>query len=252
MQHRVIVFRTIDSTNSEAQRRVSKGELGPVWLRADEQVSGRGRSGRSWVSPIGNLSATLIFQPECQLDNLHQLSLVAGLAAHDTIERALGQGPSSAKPQLKWPNDILIGNRKIGGILVEGASRGCQSVAMVGFGMNLAVTPEVGGRHATCLGDYMASSTPEQFLQELDCALHAWLEVWGRGTRFQDITEAWLLRAHPTGTSLTINTHQGRVSGDFLGLERDGALLLRETKGTVRSFHFGDVAIVKSQRDHDN
>ncbi len=105
----------VDGTNAEAMRRVLAGERGPLWISADRQLSGRGRSGRIWTSAPGNLFASVVATLDCQPAAAGQLSLVAGVAVIDAIRRA-GDVPGL---RLKWPNDILVGMAKAGGILVE-------------------------------------------------------------------------------------------------------------------------------------
>ena len=109
----------VDGTNAEAMRRVLAGERGRLWISADRQLSGRGRSGRSWASAPGNLFASVVATLDCPPAAAGQLSLVAGVAAIDAIRRA-GEVPGL---RLKWPNDILVGNAKAGGILVESTSQ---------------------------------------------------------------------------------------------------------------------------------
>ncbi len=239
----VVEFATIDSTNSEAQRRVAAGERGPLWIRADRQLTGRGRSGRVWSSPPGNFSATYVFTPGCPLEHLHQLSFVVSLAAHDTIAHHLASAAEIAHCSLKWPNDVLIEGAKVGGILVESSVVGCEAVAMIGCGLNIAVRPPVDGRDVTALADHGACPTPAAFLAHLDRELQLWLGRWRRCEGFAVIRDAWLDRAHPIGASLVVNASGDEATGAFHGLAEDGALLLAATDGTVQRFHFGDVAL---------
>ena len=147
----VVEFDTIDSTNSEAHRRAAAGERGPLWIRAERQEAGRGRSGRGWSSPAGNLSLTHLFVPGCPASRLHQLSFVAGLWMHDAVSPYVrGQ----ERLQLKWPNDLLVGPAKVGGILVESSTYGGDVVAIVGTGLNIAVSPPVSEREVGRLADF--------------------------------------------------------------------------------------------------
>src|SRR5258706_6388441 len=108
----------VDSTNAEALRRAKAGERGPLWIVAKEQSGGRGRRGRAWVSPAGNLHATLMLTDPAPPAAAAQLGFVAGLALHDAAAAA---APALApRLALKWPNDMLCAARKIGGILIEG------------------------------------------------------------------------------------------------------------------------------------
>src|SRR5262245_60658958 len=115
--HNVVTFPTLDSTNAEALRRALAGEMGPLWIVAERQTGGRGRSGRSWLSEPGNLHASLLTVLPVSAPEAAQLSLVAGVAAVDAIRVAMSL-PKDDALRLKWPNDVLITRAKAGGILV--------------------------------------------------------------------------------------------------------------------------------------
>ena len=244
MRCRVIEFDTIDSTNSEAMRRAARGERGPVWIRADPQQLGRGRSGRQWSSPPGNLAATLLFDPGCPPDKLHQLSLIAGVAVCDALGVYLDARKATPGIRLKWPNDVMIDDAKVCGILVESSVFGDRSVAVIGIGCNLGYSPQIEDRSVTCLADHVARSpSPSAFLEHLSLALERWLAIWDAGRSFADVRDAWLGRAYPIGARISVRTGSERVEGGFAGLGEDGALLLEESTGNLRTFHFGDVAV---------
>src|SRR5260370_17638961 len=108
----------VDSTNAEALRLAKAGERGPLWIVAKEQGRGRGRRGRAWVSPAGNLHATLMLTDPAPPAAAPQLGFVAGLALHDA---AVAAAPAlTSRLALKWPNDLLCAGRKIAAILIEG------------------------------------------------------------------------------------------------------------------------------------
>ncbi len=238
----VITLGQIDSTNSEAMRRVTSGETGPLWIRAEAQSRGRGRSGRSWTSEPGNLYATLLFAPGCARSEAHQLSLLTGVAVHDAIGAMAGADITGLR--LKWPNDVLIGMGKVSGILAEStvAASG-ELLAVVGVGINLAHAPADAGRGTTCLAEHGISADPTTALEQLDKAMRHWLGTWDRGHGFAAIRGAWLGRAGSIGEMLAINAAEGRIEGRFAGLDADGSLLI-EADGRERRFLFGDVTVV--------
>lgn len=239
----VIEFDAIDSTNAEALRRAAKGERGPVWLRADRQLQGRGRSGRAWASPSGNLSATLLFRPGCEVERLSQLSLIAGIAVFDAVAASFSSAGVSVPDGLrvKWPNDVMIAEAKLSGILIETTHMGGEIVAAVGCGMNISTTPDVTGRAVTRLADHGIETTPSDVLGHLSHAFRRWLAVWQAGDNFPAIREAWLERAGPLGAPMTIHTGAGHSAGAFSGIDPAGALLLMDAAGSLRRFHYGDV-----------
>ena len=231
----------VDSTNAEAMRRLLAGESGPLWVLADRQLAGRGRSGRAWASAPGNLFASLLVKTDCPSAKAGQLSLVAGVAAVEAIAK---MGPVSGV-RLKWPNDILIGPAKAGGILVESSSRAQHPgvVAVVGVGLNLASAPEDLGPAATYLAAHGLSLSPRDALCFLAQAMTDWLDMWNGGEGFARVREAWLARAGAVGEPLTVHAAGGLVHGRFAGLDEDGALIVTGADGRQRSFTFGDVSL---------
>lgn len=238
---RIVACDELDSTNSEALRRALQGETGPLWITANAQTHGRGRSGRAWNSPHGNLYASLLFQPGCKPELVHQLSLLAGVAVHDAIG-SVGVLPGL---RLKWPNDVLVGTAKLAGILSESVvgSAG-EPFAILGIGLNLVASPTDTPRPATCLAAHGLTVAPTAALQAIDKALFRRLSVWQAGLGFAAIRTAWLERAGPLGETLAVITGEGRIEGSFGGLDPDGALLLKDPDGCEHRFSFGDVTVV--------
>jgi BirA family biotin operon repressor/biotin-[acetyl-CoA-carboxylase] ligase len=234
-------FDEIDSTNAEAMRRIAAGERGQLWITARFQSRGRGRSGRSWSSADGSLAATLMVTPGCAPAALPQLSLLAGVATHDAIAGALPAG-AQALTRLKWPNDVLIAGAKASGILVESTAVGADVVAVIGIGINIAAPPELGDRPTTSLATHGAAIDVSGMSIRLAASLATWLETWDRGARFDAVRSAWLERAGPPGMPMTVHAGGVPVSGAYVGLDIDGALLLDTTSGRQR-FTFGDVAL---------
>lgn len=248
----------VDSTNAEAMRRAAAGVRGPLWIAADTQTAGRGRSGRSWSSDVGNLHASLLVTLAVPAARAYQLALVAGVAGFDALAAAAGP---EALPglRLKWPNDILINGEKAGGILIESSilAKGSggeapELAAVIGMGINVVSAPAALDRPVTCLAAHGVRPDSDLLLARLSEAMEAWIDIWLRDGGFAVIREAWLNRAHPLGERMTINTGSERVSGLFLGLDPDGALRL-ETDGGARCFSFGDVSLepLGPGRQHD-
>lgn len=249
---RLVHLAEVDSTNAEAMRRALAGEEGPLWVLADRQTAGRGRSGRTWASEPGNLFASLLISTACPAAKGGQLSLVAGVAAIDAINKA-GALEKGAGLRLKWPNDILIGPAKAGGILVESSRRGAQAgmLAVVGVGLNLASAPAELAPGATYLARHGLPLSPRKALCFLAGAMDAWLETWNDGQGFARIREAWLQRAGAAGEPLTVHASEGPVDGRFVGLDAEGALVIAGPDGRERRFTFGDVTLANLPRGAD-
>ena len=241
---RIVELEETDSTQAEAQRRAAQGERGPVWISTARQTRGRGRSGRAWASLTGNLAATLLFEPGCPAALLPQLSLVTGVAAFDAVAAHFDPVAGTPPLRLKWPNDLLVGDAKLAGILVESMLQGASIAAMAGIGLNIVKAPAIEGRVLTCLADHMPHPPmAAALLRELAQRMHDWLQVWDKGAGFPLIREAWLSRGLPQGTAMTVNAGDGPVGGTFAGLDIDGALLLLEPSGDRRRFSWGDVTL---------
>lgn len=161
------------------------------------------------------------------------LALAAGVALIRAVEAA---APATGL-QLKWPNDLLLGPGKLGGILLERS--GDRIVA--GFGVNLAAAPELPDRPTAALSN-IALVTPESFAPLLAASMDRALTLWR--SDFDSLRTMWVESAHPAGTPLTVHSGEGeRVSGRFEGLEPDGALRLRTDDGQSLILHAGDVSL---------
>jgi BirA family biotin operon repressor/biotin-[acetyl-CoA-carboxylase] ligase len=241
---RVIHVAETGSTNADAMRLALAGEHLPFWVIADTQTGGKGRSGRDWISYPGNLHASLAFACAAPLGNAGQLSLVAGISAVDAIRATMELAPS-VKLRLKWPNDILIGFAKTGGILVESTSwrEGPGFLAIVGFGLNLVAFPDAIEREVTALGQHGRAPGIRDIIPVLSNRISFWLGQWNGGSNVDIIREAWVERAGPVGEAITINTTAGQVSATYRGLGKTGALLA-DVDGVLKEFNYGDVALV--------
>jgi BirA family biotin operon repressor/biotin-[acetyl-CoA-carboxylase] ligase len=236
-------FDRIDSTNEEAKRLAKAGTAGPIWILAREQTLGRGRRGRAWHSPPGNLMATLFFRPAVSAAKGGELSFVAALAVADSISTF---APGVAL-RLKWPNDVLLAERKVAGILLESASP-AGSPALdwlaIGIGINLAHSPAdlpEGALPATSLAAVVgAPPEPEVALQEL---AKAWARRYGdwHGAGFAPTRRDWLARAGGLGARIVVRLPAETIEGVFEGLDDSGALELRLASGLTRRIAAGEV-----------
>ena len=231
-------FETIDSTNAEARRRAAAGQREPVWISADTQTAGRGRRGRTWVSPKGNIAATLLIAPGRPLAACAQLSFVAALAASDALARMA----PSAEFKVKWPNDVLANGRKIAGILLESASAGSAPEWLaIGIGINLATHPPDTEFPATSLAALgQCPPAAGTALSELAAAFAKWYDIWA-AQGFAPIRDAWLARAAFLGRRIRARLEREEAHGVFEGIDETGALILRETADRVRTILAGEV-----------
>jgi BirA family biotin operon repressor/biotin-[acetyl-CoA-carboxylase] ligase len=202
------------------------------WLVALHQEAGRGRQGRTWIPAPGNFYGSTLVQLRAGDPPAQTLALATGLALIEAIDIGVPGQPL----RLKWPNDLMLGGRKLAGILLERSG----DRVVIGFGVNLAAAPELADRQGASLGGKLA---PETFAPLLAGSLARLVGLW-RESPPAMVAQAWLARAHPVGTRLTV--HSGAtetVSGTFEGIERDGAMRLRRDNGAIDLIRAGDVCV---------
>lgn len=231
----------IDSTNTEAKRRVATG-FHDQWIVADQQTAGRGRHDRQWISPTGNVYATALFHEPGGLQVALRLPFAAALAVTDVV---LEYAPG-ADVRVKWPNDVRIDRRKVSGILVETGGTGSDFWIAAGMGINLLPPPlnvtqpatslqELGMQPGTSVATVF-SSLQNAFMRRLQQARSGFA-----GTRAD-----WLARAEALGQPVQVRAGESMVEGIFEDLEEDGALLLRLPDGSRRTIRAGEVEIRRS------
>jgi BirA family transcriptional regulator, biotin operon repressor / biotin---[acetyl-CoA-carboxylase] ligase len=257
----LVALATVGSTNSEALVRARRGERAPLWITATAQTDGRGRGGRSWFSPPGNLYASLLLREPSTLERAPELAFVAALALRDAV---VAEAPALA-PQLgfKWPNDLLLGAEKCGGILIEGeaAVEPINSVSVViGLGVNCAHHPGAasdprpdnpfGARPAcdeavlfpaTDLRSHGAAVTPERLFTKLSATMCRRIAQWDCGRGFAIILGDWLAAARGIGEVIRVRDGGGEKTGRFVGLDQSGRLVLELPGGNLEKIAAGDV-----------
>ena len=214
-----LTFQKPDSTNEEALRQLAAGQEGTFWIVADEQTQGRGRMRRQWLSPEGNLYASLVLRLSASASVATQLSFVAALAAHDAIARHLDPGKLPGL-RLKWPNDVLLDGAKIAGILIESVARlkaGGLS-AIIGIGINVSAAPPDTGRPVAAL-DLEPAACAAVFRSLAD-AFEKWLGSWEEGRGFAGIREAWLARALALDKPISVSLNGSSIRGTFRGVDQ--------------------------------
>jgi BirA family transcriptional regulator, biotin operon repressor / biotin---[acetyl-CoA-carboxylase] ligase len=237
---RIVRLGAIDSTNEEARRRASTGDTCRMWIVADEQTAGRGRRGRAWISPTGNLHASVLMIDPCPPPFAAQLGFVAGVALARAA-RDLG----ATEVGLKWSNDLMSHGAKCAGILVEGVGLGGGRAGyVVGVGVNCAHAPK-GLEYATSRltrvdGHAVGSSQVfERLLQRFGEAL----DIWRAGEAFDRIRDAWLDCALGLGERIAIKNEADQREGVFEGIDATGRLLMRSGSG-LETIEAADLRLV--------
>jgi BirA family biotin operon repressor/biotin-[acetyl-CoA-carboxylase] ligase len=223
------------STNDEAAALARAGASHGTIVIAERQTAGRGRDGRTWQSPAGGLYLSAVLRPALGPADVPPLTLAIGVAACDAA-RDVG-----AHAELKWPNDLYVGDKKLAGILVEAQSHGTRLEAViVGIGVNLATTPELApdARGATAIGKV----DREHFIARLLARLEHWIDRYVAGG-VAAIVPAWRDRMMHD-----LVLRAGELVGALAGIDDDGALLVRDDHGRVHRIRSGDVAVLPPLR----
>lgn len=239
-------FSKIDSTNSYARRLAKQGAGEGEVIIAEAQTRGRGRLGRSWVSPpFVNLYFSVILRPQLPPVHAPQLTLMAAVALADTIASFIGTPPT-----IKWPNDILVGDKKLAGVLTESS---CDSerieFVILGIGINLnypvALMPEVIRERATSIvtltkNNISRESFVRRLIQDLD-RCYGELEEDG----FASLATRWEALFGLRGKKVRVEMTDHMMVGTAKGIDRDGALILEDERGERQRIIAGDVIPVE-------
>lgn len=224
------------STNEDIKHAAIIGEAEGLVVTAKRQTAGRGRQGRLWSSPEGNLYASVLLRPQCRMEDVGLYSFVAAMAVHAAVQRAL----PSADVQVKWPNDVLVNDKKISGILIEtsGGQSGYLEWMAMGIGINVTSFPDDLPYAATSLRSEGAHEDAEDVLSYVLTALDQW-RLTLKHDGFWPLRRAWLAAAK--GGGMRVRLPKEEVIGQFAGLDERGRLILRLADGLERAIDTGDV-----------
>lgn len=233
-------YERLSSTQDEMKARLAPGgaqSLPPEGLviQAIEQSAGRGRQGRLWFSPPGNLYISLLLRPACSLAQAGALSLVISYSLARALESLCGPDAGFV---LKWPNDVLLEGRKCAGILLETETgpNGALHYVIAGIGVNLVSAPPetgiaLGAAHTIALADLR------------DAVLDAVREDYNqwRVRGFAPFREKWLRRAFAPGTEISVGADKAKIAGTFKTVDHNGNLVMTDAQGRERTLASGEI-----------
>jgi BirA family biotin operon repressor/biotin-[acetyl-CoA-carboxylase] ligase len=243
--YHLLSFDSLDSTNEEGKRLARGGGCHGAVIWAKQQTSGKGRMGRNWVSSEGNLFVSILLQPEKPLQEFSQLSFVAAIAAIEALEGLL---PDSSKLKCKWPNDILLGDKKLGGILLEsfrteddGQFQNHGAWVVVGVGVNVDSHPPRTEFPSTCLKDAGVELVSAKII--LSRFIHHFIERYNEWNTkgFAPVRKLWTQYAWGLDQRLCARLPDGDIEGMCQGI-----LLLKLDNGTKQQVHAADVFPVEA------
>jgi BirA family biotin operon repressor/biotin-[acetyl-CoA-carboxylase] ligase len=227
-----------DSTNDTVRQAAQRGEPEGLVVTANRQKAGRGRQNRVWLSdqPLG-LYVSLLLRPDWPVTGITRLTLLSGLAAAEALE-----AHCHLPVALKWPNDLMVQGRKLGGILVEAmANHGRMEAAILGFGLNLNQTPEDFPEALRSTAVSLSQATGQLWRRaEVLVALLTQMEKLYNEPPAA-IHERWSARCVSLGKTLSLQTPEGLREGQALGVDEDGRLLLRLDSGKITCISVGEI-----------
>jgi BirA family transcriptional regulator, biotin operon repressor / biotin---[acetyl-CoA-carboxylase] ligase len=246
--YRLAAFDSIGSTNAEALAQARAGEHGPLWFVTSEQTAGRGRRHRPWIALRGNLASSILEVIDVTPATAATLGFAAGLALEAALKTlSLEASPRAAgledmKFSLKWPNDVMAGQRKLAGILLEAETVADNRLAVVvGIGTNVVAAPEGTPTPATSLAALGVNGDAEGLFAVLS---DAWVElrgVWDNGRGFGEIRRLWLQRAAGLGQPVSVVAGGVNITGTFDTIDDSGCLIIRTPEGKRVPISAGDV-----------
>ncbi len=232
---RLRIHETLPSTSDLLLQLAVAGEPEGLAVMARQQSAGRGRDGRVWESPRGNLYLSLLLRPGGPAREAPQWALLAAVALHEVLAPLLHE-PEALR--LKWPNDLLLGGAKCAGVLAEASAtaEGRTDWLVLGIGANLAAAPQLPDRPTAAL---RVSGPVEEVAGALLGAIARWRRV-RLLEGFRPVRAAWMERGPALETAITVRGPSGPIHGRFVGLAEDGALLI-STGGRVHAVSSGEI-----------
>jgi len=243
--YHLLSFDSLDSTNEEAKRLAKGGGHHGAVIWAKHQSEGKGRMGRTWISSDGNLFVSVLLQPEKSLADIGQLSFVAAVAVLEALEALV---PEGKRLQCKWPNDILLNDRKLGGILLESfqCSDSKKNWVVAGVGINIDSYPPRTEFPAICLREAGVELVSAKII--LSRFIHHFIDcynIWNT-KGFAPIRKKWTASAWGMEQRLCAHLPDSSIEGICQGIDANGSLTLKLDNGKKHHVHAGDVFPVET------
>jgi|MGYP003388835241 BirA family biotin operon repressor/biotin-[acetyl-CoA-carboxylase] ligase len=229
-------LKSVQSTNSLAIERIMKG-LDVEWLIADQQTNGRGRHSNKWVSPVGGLYATKVIKDnKINYSHISQLSILSAVIASKAIANFININ----KIKLKWPNDILIGEDKLCGILIQTLTHNDNFFIIIGFGINIKRSIQSANDSFAYLEDFDDKTSVNDLLEKLIVNFNKIINKWDYGNSFNEYRKYWIESTSDIGKRIILKEKYSNKSGYFENIDIDGNLILRIENDLIK-INTGDV-----------
>ncbi|MEJ7623318.1 MAG: biotin--[acetyl-CoA-carboxylase] ligase [Pyrinomonadaceae bacterium] len=246
MNFTILRYHSLESTNTEAAKQARLGAEEGLCIMARSQTAGRGRHGREWISTEGiGLYFSVVLRPRLAPKFIPLITLMAGVAVFDALKGYL------SNPDIKWVNDLLVGEKKIGGILAETADTPSGLAVILGIGVNLKsknLPLELAGSATSIEAETGKHVSADEFSEHLTGYLSYFYDMLGGENGPRDIVAEWRQRSsYYSGKLVTVVLAGGVISGVTNGLESNGALRVRRGDGSVSTIQAGDVERLRSE-----
>lgn len=229
LNYNIKTFAQIDSTMDKAAQELDDTAVEGLVIHAMSQEQGRGRQGKHWHAPMGNLYLSIVLSPAIEKKDCGQLAFVCACAL---VEAVTSLCDKDIDIRVKWPNDVLVDGKKIAGILIE--SKGDAYIA--GIGLNILAPPE-GAIGLKDITDKRVPINPVRdfLLDVLDAYYTRWLKEG-----FEVIQKTWMEKAAFLDEEIAIKLSEKEETGIFKGIDKNGCLLL-EQNGDIQTFYSGEI-----------
>ena len=241
----ILRFETLDSTNTEAVRQAKQGANEGLCIVAEQQTAGRGRHGRSWISPKdAGIYFSIVLRPKIENKFFPLVTLMSAVAVHETLSENY-----HLNPDIKWANDVLIGDKKICGILAEMSETTKGFAIVVGIGINLKSSnfPAEIGEIATSI-EAQTNETPnaEILLENLTKQFSTFYKILSEENGAEKIRREWTRRSsYASGKNVRVILENEIIFGETCGIEENGALRIRNENGEDKIIQAGDVEKIR-------
>lgn len=240
----LLSYQEIDSTNEEAKRLAVGGASHGAFIWGKQQTSGKGRSGREWVSKQGNLFVSVLLCPDVSLKHYQEVSFVAALAVKEMLEPIVGR---DYELSLKWPNDVMLDGKKVAGILLESVKIDNKDWLIVGVGLNVDSFPKDVRYPATCLTQagvqiISAKIALSRFIHHFVGRYDMWMKEG-----FAPVRDAWCESGYRFGKPVSMQSGDERIDGIFVDISAEGTMMVETAKGDMREIQAGEMSHVMEE-----
>lgn len=243
--YRHLALEQTQSTNTLCLDYAAAGEEGNLWITAAMQSGGKGSRGRDWQSQKGNLFASLLLTNPSQKSRLVDLTFIAALAVRDAIQAYSSDKNTVA---VKWPNDVMLNDRKCSGILLESVHHHDATYVVVGIGVNCQHFPAQTLHASTSLFAEGVEVSSNRFFKTLAKTMASNISIWRRGENFAEIRSKWLDCAYKLGNKISVHVPgESATEGRFASIDENGYMLLELSDGSLRQISTADIFFNKTE-----